>query len=373
MDVLACAALALITSLLSAALGYSGSPDQPTGRHVFFVSLVLQYLCLKFYRIFLYHEYFSPIRHLPGPRDNNWFLGQALKQINAETPMSFPVTLSRQHPEAPLIRYLSLANTEIILVNSLEAHRQVLQTHNDLFERPSAMMRMIKRFSGDGLASFESEEYRAHRKILSACFTPDCLRRLEPVLKEKVAQLTCLFDRAIDAGGGVTAVIDCTDTFGRLALDVMGRTLLGTDLSYLEHAEFDRDGNPVKASEQYSFLDAHDAVFGPDKIGKVLTFLDCFFPVRWIPCNTNRKFLEATSWMNATIGQLVTNRRHELAEDAGNESPNNTSRDILSFLVKESIPGGCAEGMEDKNIIGHVSHESFSNQQLDCSDKRRSS
>lgn len=234
-------------------------------------------------------------------------------------------------------------------------------------------MRMIKRFSGDGLASFESEEYRAHRKVLSACFAPDCLRRLEPVLKEKADQLSRLFDRAIEAGGGVTAVIDCTDTFGRLALDVMGRTLLGTDLSYLEHAEFDRDGNSVKSSKQYSFLDAHDAVFGSDKIGKVFTFLDCFFPVRWIPCNANSRFLEATSWMNSTIGQMVIQRRQKFAEDAGKESFNNTSRDILSFLVKESMPGGCAEGIEDKNIIGHVSHESFCNQQIGRSDKRHSS
>lgn len=359
MDLLACAALALVTSLLGARLAYSDGPEQITSRQLFAASFVFQYLSLKFYRIFLYHKFFSPIRYLPGPKDNHWFLGQVLNQVNADTPMSFPVKLSREHPEAPLIRYLSLANTEIILVNSLESHRQVLQTYNSLFERPNAIMRMIKRFSGDGLASFEGEEYRAHRKVLSECFTPSCLRRLEPVFKEKAAQLILLFDRAIKAGGGATAVIDCTDTFGRLTLDVMGRTLLGTDLSYLEQAEFDRDGNLLKGIEQYGFLDAHDAIFGPDKIGKVFTFLDCFFPIRWIPCNTNFKFLSATNWMNTTIERLVTNRRQELEAAWGATMYDNTSSDILSFLIQESMPGGCAEGIEDKNIIGHVSHEFF--------------
>ncbi|KAK7700988.1 hypothetical protein SLS64_010582 [Diaporthe eres] len=268
--------------------------------------------------------------------------------------MSFPVKLSRQYPEAPLIRYLSLANTEVILVNSVEAHRQVLQTHNDLFERPSAIRRMIKRFSGDGLTSFESDEYLAHRKVLSGCFTPDCIRKLEPVFKEKVAQLSLLFGRAIEASGGAPAVIGCTDTFGRLTLDVMGRTLLGTDLSYLERAEFDRNGNLVKATEQYGFLDAYNAVFGPGKIGKIFTFLDCFFPIRWIPCNTNFKFLRATSWMNATIEQLVTNRRKELEASMGKSKHDDTSCDILSFLIEESMPDGCAEGIEDKNIVGHL-------------------
>lgn len=364
MDLLACAALALITTILGARLAYSDGREQITSRQLFAASFVFQYLSLKFYRIFLYPIYFSPLRHLPGPTDNHWFLGQALHQVNADTPMSFPVKLSRQFPEAPLIRYLSLANTEIILVNSLEAHRQVLQTHNDLFERQSAIRRMIKRFSGDGLTSFESDEYRAHRKVLSGCFTPDCLRRLEPVFKEKVAQVSLLFDRAIEASGGENAVIGCTDTFGRLTLDVMGRTLLGTDLSYLEQAECDRDGNLVKSTEQYGFLDAYNAVFGPDKIGKVFTFLDCFFPIRWIPCNTNFKFLRATNWMNTTIEQLVTNRRKELEASMGKSKHDDISRDILSFLLEESMPGGCAEGIEDKNIVGHVSNEIFSNQGL---------
>lgn len=30
-------------------------------------TFLAQYLTLKFYRIFLYHRYFSPLRHVPGP------------------------------------------------------------------------------------------------------------------------------------------------------------------------------------------------------------------------------------------------------------------------------------------------------------------
>lgn len=360
MDFLICAALSLLTSMISARFGYSVGPEQLTSGQLFAISFVLHYLSLKFYRFFLYHRFFSPVRHLPGPKDNHWFLGQALSQINADTPMSFAVKLSRENPDAPLIRYLSLANTEIILVNSLEAHRQVLQTHNELFERPNVMMRMIRRFSENGLASFERSEYHAHRKVLSACFTLNFLLKLEPVFKERAAQLTLLFDRAIKARGGATAVIDCTETFGRLALDVMGRTLLGTDLSYLEHAEFDRDGTPMKGTEEYGFLDAHDAVFGPDKMGKVFTFLDCSFPIRWLPCNTNFEFLKATGWMTTTVQQLVAKRRKELESAVGIAKHNDTSRGILSFLIEESMPGGCAEGIENKNIVGHVSHHTLS-------------
>lgn len=30
-------------------------------------NILAQYLTLKFYRIFLYHRYVSPLRHVPGP------------------------------------------------------------------------------------------------------------------------------------------------------------------------------------------------------------------------------------------------------------------------------------------------------------------
>lgn len=356
MDLLSCAALSLASSLLGSLLGLSDAPEQLTGFQAFIISFVVQYLSLKFYRIFLYHKYFSPLRHLPGPKNSHWFLGQVLNQVNAKTPMEMWVKWSREHPEAPLIRYMSFANTEMVLVNSLEAHRQVLQVQNDFIERPNCVRRMIGRFGGNGLTSFDFEEYRAHRKMLSGCFTPECLRRLEPVFKEKASQLTHFLDRAIDACAGGSAVIDCTDTFGRYALDIMGRALLGVDFSYLDYTVFHRDGNPVEGTQPYGFLDAHNAIFGPDKMGKTFSFLDAIYPIRWIPCRTNAKFLEATSWTNATVRQLVATRKQEIGNTSNRENYEDTSRDIMSFLMEESRPGGCAEGIQDKNIVGHVSH-----------------
>lgn len=361
MDLLSCAALSLASSLLGSLLDFSDGPGQVTGRKAFATSFVVLYLSLKIYRIFLYHKYFSPLRHLPGPKNSHWFLGQVLNQVNAKMPMDMWVKWSGEHPEAPLIRYMSFANNEMVLVNSLEAHLQVLQVQNDFIERPKRVRRMIGRFGGDGLTSFESKEYRAHRKMLSGCFTPDCLRRLEPVFKEKAAQLSHFLDRAIEACGNGSVVIDCTDTFGRYALDIMGRALLGVDFSYLDQTVFDGDGNAAQGTQPYGFLDAHDAIFGPDEMGKTFTFLDVFFPIRWIPCRTNAKFLRATSWTNATVRQLVARRKQEIANTADRANYEDTSRDILSFLIEESRPGGCAEGIQDTNIVGHVSHCRLSN------------
>ena len=65
MDVASCAALALGQSHLVERfrlLGPAGSPLQTT-----VLLFLLQYIALKVYRVFLYHRYFSPLRHVPGP------------------------------------------------------------------------------------------------------------------------------------------------------------------------------------------------------------------------------------------------------------------------------------------------------------------
>lgn len=39
-------------------------------------------------------------------------------------------------PDAPFIRYLTVANTEVLVANSLNAHRGLLQTECYTFRKP---------------------------------------------------------------------------------------------------------------------------------------------------------------------------------------------------------------------------------------------
>lgn len=48
-------------------------------------------------------------------------------------------------------------------------------------------------------------------------------------------------------------------------------------------------------------------------------FANGFFPTRWIPCEANRRFIFATTWLNETVHKIVRQRRGEmiLAMEAG--------------------------------------------------------
>jgi hypothetical protein len=51
----------------------------------------------------------------------------------------------------PFIRYLTFANTELLLVNNLQAHREVLQTKCYEFEKPEFFCRVVGELVGVGL------------------------------------------------------------------------------------------------------------------------------------------------------------------------------------------------------------------------------
>lgn len=68
MDLLICAGLAAIEVFAANRFWFEGSrQDSLLVSHTAFIAFLAQYLTLKFYRIFLYHRYFSPLRHVPGP------------------------------------------------------------------------------------------------------------------------------------------------------------------------------------------------------------------------------------------------------------------------------------------------------------------
>lgn len=83
MDVVSCAALALVQGHLAERFGFLG----PVGSPLRTMSLLflLQYIALKVYRVFLYHRYFSPLRHLPGPT-----VSCSIARVAPPLPLPFP-------------------------------------------------------------------------------------------------------------------------------------------------------------------------------------------------------------------------------------------------------------------------------------------
>jgi len=137
----------------------------------FFCLLALQYVAIKAYNIFNYPFYRSPLRHLPGPKarynhpnistfkpnsnasqkDGHIFLGQAYKLYKTNGPHDLRLSWMRQLPDASFICYLTFTNTELLLVNNLQAHREVLRIKCYEFENLGFFRRVVRELVGVGL------------------------------------------------------------------------------------------------------------------------------------------------------------------------------------------------------------------------------
>jgi cytochrome P450 len=136
------------------------------------------------------------------------------------------------------------------------------------------------------------------------------------------------------------------------AVDIVSIALFGVDPSNLNNTTFNDESN--KDRHEYDFHTVYNDIFAMDFMGKLLMLGDCFFPTRWIPCESNRRFLFATNWLLTTLGRLVQDRRRDFKDspDVGNHE---RSQDILSFLVEKSRAEPSTEGLTNEYIVGHVS------------------
>jgi hypothetical protein len=104
-----------------------------------------------------------------------------------------------------------------------------------------------------------------------------------------------------------------------------------------------------------TFHEAYDVFFAPGTVGKLLLFLNGFIPTRWLPLEANREFLFAMDWLNGVLTNIIRDRYRDVSTAiATGRYESKDARDLVTFIVEESMPGGSAEGIGEKEFLGHV-------------------
>lgn len=321
-----------------------------TALAVFLVAFVVQYGALKVYTFFLYHRFFSPLRHLPGPTDNFPLLGQLKNLIQADTPIAKYHEWSNTWPHAPFIRYLAAGNQEVLLVNTPEAHKEVFQTYCYDFVKPEFLFRYIGEIAGRGLLFVEGEEHRRQRRVLSRIFSVPSLKRLTPSFQDKAAKLTTWFDRELDGTGKGT--VEVTRLFDKMTIDSIGSAILGINLDNLK-SQTDPDLN---------FLKFYHGIFNQKPFAQIVSFVNIQVPIRWLPLAANRDFKHANEQINMMLGRVVAQRAADIErarrENRSFESLHTTThggRDLLTMMIQErETIKGTADSLTDHEILQHL-------------------
>ncbi|KAI8952274.1 cytochrome P450 3A5 [Xylaria longipes] len=353
MDVAICVVLASIELYLA---NLSSKVGESLHLTTFISLLSLHYFLFKFYRIYLYPRFFSPLRHLPGPQRNNAILGQELNKFRADSPIGLQLDWSRRWPDAPFIRYLSIAGKEALIINSLAAHKAVLQTHAYDFVKPPFFARLVGEIAGTGLLFAEGDDHRHQRKLLVGPFSIPSTRKILPVFRRKAESLSNTFEKAL--GDRSYASIEVVDALSKSTMDTIGVTVLGIELDTL--------------SSKYplSFQELYGRVLHQGPLGQLIWAINAFVPIRrFVPLEANRRFIQANKDLRKMLREIIEKRSADL-RDGTFKKETGESRDLLTYMLEESELQRQQTGREPwttKEIIGHLlnftsaGHESTAN------------
>ncbi|KAK4445625.1 cytochrome P450 4F5 [Podospora aff. communis PSN243] len=309
---------------------------------------LLRLVARRLYQIFIYPYFASPLRQLPGPRNHHFLLGQAINQFQSGNPNEPYLSWVRRWPEAHLIRYFDVGNSDAVLVTSLAAHKEILRDKAYSFQKPPFFTRLVADIVGLGLVFAEGSEHKKQRRALAGHFSPGHLKRMLPLFQSKAHQLSNLLDRIIDTEVGV---VELVSLYSKIMLDIMGVFALGIELDNLEPTR-NQNGNKL------SFYDCYHEVFEPQGVGQLLTAINGIFPVRWLPLEANRRFVQANKTIRGQLTDIIRDRIQSIkaSKAAGMDGRLGEDDDLLTYMVVEKyFPGdGDGDRWTEQDILNQI-------------------
>ncbi len=138
----------------------------------------------------------------------------------------------------PLVIYLSLAaqygdtvrvpispRSSLFMLSRPEHAEHVLAQNQDNYVK-AFTYRPLRALIGNGLLTSEGEHWRQHRRLIQPLFTRRDVRTFGPAMTEAAASMLKDWDHRPDG-----SQIDVALEMSRLALDIVGRALFGSDLT----------------------------------------------------------------------------------------------------------------------------------------------
>ncbi|KAH4004636.1 hypothetical protein HBH98_034170 [Parastagonospora nodorum] len=305
----------------------------------YLVLFSLQYASINLYYTFIFPFYVSSLRYMPGPKNHHFFIGHALNQFRANGPYELYLSWSRQWPTAPFIRYISFANTETLLVNSLRAHQEVLSTKCYSFVKPPFFARIVGEVTGMGLVFAEGEDHKRQRKMLNGIFSTPNMKKLLPVVQRHGKRLTETIDQRI--GSESSAVVEVVSLFSKATLDIIGLITLGKELDCF--------------TAKPTFHECYDLIFNQSSLSAIITAVNTYIPLRsWLPLEANRSFVTANDEVKRILRQQIRLRQKEIAtaRTSVKKSSLPISRDVLMYLL-EAPPSRQQQWTEDE-LLGYL-------------------
>jgi cytochrome P450 len=247
---------------------------------------------------------------VPGPRGSQ--VAAVLASL-ARDPLGGYVRLAARYGDT--VRFSYSPGSGFYLLSRPEHAEHVLAANQDNYVK-AFTYRPLRALIGDGLLTSEGDRWRQHRRLIQPLFSRRHVAAFGPVMTDAAQRLTARWDRLPDG-----TVINVAAQMSAVALDIVGRALLRSDLS--------GDAGQVGRA-----MDA----------GQRVATLATFVPLSWGPRSSRalkavaRSVGHTPEGIEGPVGRIVSGRR-AAARDPDPAGPD-AAADLLGVLLAARAPDG---------------------------------
>ncbi|KAI3172833.1 hypothetical protein DTO046C5_3180 [Penicillium roqueforti] len=191
------------------------------------------------YRLVLYPDYFTPLKHIYSPAGRSWLTGNSPSFL-LETPFPQLREWAKSRPNQDLLRYYIVGNVERVILTSPKSLGELLVTKVYDFEKPELVRQSLRRITGDGILLAEGEEHKTQRKNLMPAFAYRHIKNLYPVFWAKSVEMVKMIEddlRSRKADGNNDKTVQISNWASRATLDIIGVAGMDHDFDSLRDPE----------------------------------------------------------------------------------------------------------------------------------------
>lgn len=136
------------------------------------------------------------------------------------------------------------------------------------------------------------------------------------------------------------------EVYSRLTLDIIGVFGLGVDLQNM-------------SSKHSIFHECYHEVFDPPPAGLILTAINAFVPIRWLPVKPNRDFIRANGIVHSMLGEIIKQRIVDVRTAKKQSKPDvgvsdEKGKDLLTFMVEEKYYADDGDTWSEDDLLNQI-------------------
>ncbi|KAH6986514.1 cytochrome P450 [Ilyonectria sp. MPI-CAGE-AT-0026] len=272
-----------------------------------------------FFWAILYPNFFSPLRHIPGPRAVFSAAHRALIVKDRPAGDLF-LDLAKQYPGQDFISLDALGNRILVTSPRLMADLLVHRCYD--FTKPKRISSFLRHILGDGLVIVEGDQHKFLRKNSMPAFHFRHIKDLYPMMWTQGEKLMAAVNEEIHGnviiGSTGSSVIELNSWANKVTFDIIGIAGLGR--------KFD-----VVQKKMEPLQDVYEQLLQPDREKLIFSMLALAVGlplVRMIPWKMNATFNHLTASLSNICRPMIQEKRAAIMDKEDDHF------DILSLLIK---------------------------------------